>query len=343
MNHSLKSGLAVLLSFVLLLLTVGCGSGDDTSKNLPTSDGFTNDVVMRIGTSEVSYREANIYLMSMREEVEALYGSDIWDYVFTRDELTYSELMKNQLLEKIEYIKLVCYMADEFGVSLEADDILNVNDYTQKYMANVTEETAKKYGITEDLIRGIYQDNVLAQKIYETITLNADTSYTEEDYLTADFQYLYISRFYEDSEGNQITIEGDEYDALAEKAEELQKQAVSDQAAALAEEDGSYDFYDFAKDNSDATSVEMTAKRADLPEASREAAFALTDGQISSVVTEDDGFYIFYCVSSYDEDASQEAEEELINAQAEEYFDGLYEKWKENVDIEVNEDLWNAM
>ena len=335
--------LLVLLLVLMLLLTAGCGKDGDSPKELPTSDGFTNDVVMKIGTSEVSYKEANIYLMSMREEVEALYGSDIWDYVFTRDEITYSELMKQQLLEKIEYIKLVCYMADEFGVALEADDILNVNEYTQKYMANLTEETAKKYGITEELIRGIYQDNVLARKIYETITLNADTSYTVEDYLTADFEYLYISRYYEDSEGNVITIEGDEYEALREKAEKLRSTAEEERNAALSEEDGSYDFFDFAKDNSDASTVELTAKREDLPEASRDAAFNLADGELSQVIAEEDGFYIYYCVSSYDESASQEAEEALINAQAEEYFEDLYGKWKENVDIEVNEALWAAM
>ncbi len=338
-----KRILVALLCLAIGLSCIGCGEKDKKKKELPSSEGFTSDILMRIGTSKVTYEEANIYLMSMREEVETLYGSEIWNYVFTRDELTYAELMKKQLLEKIKYIKLVCYMADEFGVSLEADDILNVNDYTQEYMSNVTEQMAKEYGITEELIRGIYQDNVLAQKIYETITLNADTRYTEEDYLTADFQYIYLSRYYEDVEGNTLTIKGEEYEALREKMNKLREQAVSDQKEALAEEDGTYDFYDYAKDNSDAKSVEMVVKRSDLPTASAGVAFALAEGQISSVVEEEDGFYLFYCVSEYDEKASQEAEEALIAEQSKEYFEELYKQWEENINIEVNEALWNAM
>ena len=172
--RGLRSICAVILVIAMTAALCGCSKDPEDEKKLPSSEGFTNDVLMRIGGSEVSYAEGNIYLLSMREEVEALYGSEIWDLKFTREERPYSELMKERLLEKLIYIKLVCHMADEFDVKLEADDILNVNEYTQQYLSGLTESTAKKYGITEELVRSIYNDNVLAEKTYQTITLNAD-------------------------------------------------------------------------------------------------------------------------------------------------------------------------
>ncbi len=329
----LRRWAALLLCVLMAVSMTGCKDDNGKGKEeLPTSEGFTNDVVMRVGGQEVSYAEANIYLQSMQEEVEALYGADIWDFVFTSEGETYKEMMKDELLNKIIYIKLVCYMADEFDVSLEADDILNVNDYTQEFLSGITEETAKTYGITEELIRGIYTDNVLAEKIYRTITLNADTSYSEEEVLHAAFYYVKLNKFYEDLEGNQVPVTEEDRQKIAQNANTIR------QAGLEAE-----DFYSFAKEKTEAASVEMIVGRSDLPAASRAAAFALKEGQISAVVEEEDGFYIFYCKSERDDVATREAEEEKIEELSRKYFDGLYAKWVENVKVEVNEALWNAM
>ncbi len=323
---------ALLLAIVLTAGLCGCGKNKEDGKKLPTSEGFTNDVLMRIGGSEVSYAEANIYLLSMREEVEALYGSEIWDIKFTREQRPYSELMKERLLEKLIYIKLVCHMADEFKVKLEADDILNVNDYTQQYLSGITEATAKKYGITEDLVRSIYNDNVLAEKTYRTITLNADATYQESEVLRAKFCYIFLNKYYEDAEGNRTALSEEDMRALWTKAE-------SYRATALEKED----FYNYAKSVSAASTIEITVGRADLPTKSRNAAFALHTGEISEIIEEDDGLYIFYCVDEKDKAATQAAEEAKIAELSRIYFDGLYEKWKENIPIEINEALWEAM
>lgn len=324
---------AVLVTVLLVLCIAGCGKkSEDPKKDLPTSDGFTNEVVMRVGGVEVSYAEANIYLLSMREEVETLYGPEIWDLKFTSDGKTYAELMKEQLLQKITYIKLVCHMAEEYDVRLGADENLNVTEYTQQYLSNITEETAKKYGITEELIRSIYNDNVLAEKIYQTITLNADTTYSESEVLRAHFYYIYLSRFYEDSEGNKSPFTAEDMRTLWNKAEGIRTDALA-----------ASDFYKYAQNVSESGTIECTVGRADLPAKSRAAAFALKTGQISEVVEEEDGLYIYYCESEKDEAATREATEAKIDELARAYFNALYEKWINNVKIEVNEALWNAM
>lgn len=333
MKNRCRRCLALLLAIVMAVLAFGCSkSGNEDEKKLPSSEGFSNDVLMRIGGTDVSYAEANIYLRSMREEVEALYGSEIWDLRFTRDNRTYAELMKERLLEKIIYIKLVCHMADQFDVKVSADDVLKVSEYTQQYLSGITEATAKKYGITEELVRSIYNDNVLAEKIYQTITLNANPTYSELEVLRAKFYYIFLSKYYEDSEGNRTAFSEEDRQALWTKAEGYRK------AAAEAK-----DFYDYAKGVTAASTVEMTVGRADLPANSRKEAFALHTGEISAVVEEEDGLYIFYCVDEKDKAATQEAEEAKIAELSHAYFESLYEKWKANVKIEVNEALWDAM
>ncbi|MBR6020601.1 MAG: hypothetical protein IK055_10340 [Lachnospiraceae bacterium] len=324
--------LALILTLLLVAGCFGCGKEEKEEKKLPTSEGFTNDVLMRIDGVDVSYAEANIYLLSMREEVEALYGAEIWDIRFTRENRPYSELMKERLLEKLIYIKLVCHMAPEFNVKLEADDFLNVNDYTQQYLSGITESTAKKYGITEDLVRSIYNDNVLAEKTFRTITLNADTTYSEDEVLRAKFNYIFLSKYYEDAEGNRTAFSEEDMRALWTKAETYRTAAAE-----------SKDFYNYAKGVTNASTIEITVGRADLPVKSRNAAFALHTGEMSEVIEEDDGLYIFYCADERDKAATQIAEEEKIAELSRAYFDSLYEKWKINVKIEINEALWEAM
>lgn len=327
-----RTAAVILLLLAMCTGLCACDDEEDPKKKLPTSEGFTNDVLMRIGGEDVSYAEANIYLLSMREEVEALYGSEIWDIRFTSDGRTYSELMKDRLLEKLTYIKLVCHMAGEFDVKLEADDILNVNEYTQKYLSGITEETAKKYGITEELVRSIYTDNVLAEKIYRTITLNADTTYSETEVLRAKFYYIFLQSYYEDADGNRTPYTSDDMRTLWTKAEGFRKEAVA-----------AKDFYTYAKTVTTANTLEMVVGRADLPSKSRSAAFALKKGEISEVVEEEDGLYIFFCAEEKDELATQAAEEEKIAELSKAYFDSLYERWVNNIKIEINEALWEAM
>ena len=56
-----------------------------------------------------------------------------------------------------------------------------------------------------------------------------------------------------------------------------------------------------------------------------------------------DGYYIFYCVSEYDEDATIAKKEELIALRQEEAFKELYETWRTGAEIEINEVLWKAI
>ncbi|MBO7631416.1 MAG: hypothetical protein J6S78_03705 [Lachnospiraceae bacterium] len=322
--------------FLIIVLTVclltGCKGGKKNGNDLPTSQGFTKDVLMRIDGHDVSYAEANIYLLSMREEVETLYGTGIWDFRFTRDGRTYSELMKDELLEKIIYIKLVGSMANEFDVALGADDVLNVNDYTKNFLNSITEETAKRYGITEELVRSIYTDNVLAKKVYETVTLNVDAKPDEKETQRSDFYYLFKTKVYTDNEGKSITVTGDALRELRGDMKILLEQAI-----------GAEDFYNFAKEHTDAPNIEMTIGRDSFSKDITDMLFALPEGSVSNVVETADGLYIFCCKKKINEAETQRAEEEAFARICKEYFEELYKKWRANSKVEINEALWDAM
>ena len=327
---TLKKSMAVLLCLIFVFSAAGCTKGDKGKGDLPSSEGFTKDVVMRINGQDVSYAEANIYLLSMREEVQTLYGDGIWDFRFTRDGRTYAELMKDELLERIIYIKLVGINKGE--VTLGADDVLNINDYTQSFLNGITEETAKRYGITEELVRTIYTDNVLAKKVYEAVTLNVDAKPDPRETQRSDFIYLFKTKVYTDNEGNSIRVSGE---ALRELREDM-KIILGNAIAAK-------DFYTYAKEQTDAPNVELTIGRDSFDEEITDMLFALPEKSISNIVETSDGLYIFYRVKTVNEAETQRAEEEAYSKICKEKFEELYEGWRKDAKIEINEALWDAM
>ena len=54
-------------------------------------------------------------------------------------------------------------------------------------------------------------------------------------------------------------------------------------------------------------------------------------------------YYIFYCATEFDVDATQEKKEEIIAARQEEEFQTRYKEWRGVTHIEVNEAVWDAL
>ena len=71
--------------------------------------------------------------------------------------------------------------------------------------------------------------------------------------------------------------------------------------------------------------------------------FALPEKSISNIVETSDGLYIFYRVKTVNEAETQRAEEEAYSKICKEKFEELYEGWRKDAKIEINEALWDAM
>jgi len=70
---------------------------------------------------------------------------------------------------------------------------------------------------------------------------------------------------------------------------------------------------------------------------------SLTAGEVSEVIETTDYFYIFYCVTEFDVDATYQKKEEMIATRQEEEFKTKYKEWRELIRIEVHEEVWDAL
>ena len=319
----------------LCLFGTACGKESDTLIT-PTqavgSNGWQEGSVVRIGDIQVDYREAMLYLQSTKEEYEAMYGEAIWQYKLAEDGSTLGEWVKEQTLEQIIYMKIICNQAKALGISLDEEDWTNINEQTLDYMARFKDSELLLYGIDEDIVKQIYADNALALKVYESVTLNVVVEIPEEEARQRRYQSLNVKNYHVDAMGNHVSLTVLELIAVMDKVDELYEKAQT-----------TSDFYALAFANTeDDTYLDVTLGKGDLPAEIEEEVLMMQTGEVKMVKTQED-YHIFYCVSDYEEDATHEKKEELIAAKQEEEFQKLYKDWKEETDVEINEEIWKAI
>lgn len=325
---------AGLLLCMLLAASAGCGKSGKT-KEPPTIGGdvtqYMNDAVVTVDGAGVSYREAMLYLQSTKQEYESAYGGEIWQYQLNKDGTTLGEWVKNQTLEQIIYIKIVCAQAKKLGIELDSEEKKMVTERTESYMAKAEYSSLALYGIGRKDVERVYTDNALAQKIYDSVTLNVDTDISNQEAAQKHLQSLMLKNYHEDELGNRTALTVLELIAALDRFDSLYENARTTK-----------DFYSLAYASTENPEyLDIRVGENDLPE-ELSAAYELKTGEVMQIRATD-GYYIFYCVSEYDEDATIAKKEELIALRQEEAFKELYEEWRAGAEIEMNEVLWKAI
>ena len=67
---------------------------------------------------------------------------------------------------------------------------------------------------------------------------------------------------------------------------------------------------------------------------------ALSDGEMSELIDSENEYSIYYCVSSYNEEATLAAIQKKVSEERESYFTELYESWYQNAEISVDTEKW---
>ena len=320
----------IIFVVVLVLAAIFFGRrGEDKEEETVWTEGS----MLRIGDTQVDYREGMVYLNAVQQDYEQYYGSDIWKYAIDAQGNTMGEVIKEQTLEQIIYIKIVCQKASELGIVLSEEELQTVDAQTADYMAKLQESDLLLHGVNADIVRRIYSDNLLARKTFEVTTLNVDTDIPDEEAAQHRFQTIAIRNFKIDASGNRVSYEGEELTELKARVENLRTQALA-----------SEDFYKLASANTeDSIMLEVTGGKGDFPAVYEDKVLALETGEISEVIETTDYYYIFYCVTDFDIDATHEKKEEIIAARQEEEFQTRYREWRELIPVEVNEEVWDAL
>jgi len=294
------------------------------------------ELIVMIGDNRVYYNEAMVYLKSAQENYESEYGKNIWGVDILGDGNTFGGLIKDEVLQQITELKVIKSKAVELGIALTEEELADVKTYAKEHYEGMASEDIDRYLITEELLQQVYEDNLLAEKVFESLTINVDNNVDDigTKQITVMDILIYGTDF--DEEGNRVAYTAQEKEQAYDKAKSLLEQAKTTE-----------DFYTLAEANSEADNIEYTFGRGggptDYSVAFEQAAFTLRTGEVSDIISTDYGWHILYCVSDFNADATTQIKEKIIEQRRNEVFSKLYTEWSAEYDIVINSEAWDAV
>lgn len=329
-NKWLMTGVSLCL--VISTLFTGCG-GNKTNKSsvkLDSGKMEADSVVMGVGDEAVRYSEMMNYAYLMKRQYEGNFGNELWGYSVGENE-TVGDQAKQEIINMVTQLKVIQATAKKEKISLTNDEKDEALQKAEKIMEDVIEEEKQTYFLTIQGMSQIYEENILANKMFYISTDDADTQVSEEDARQIDIQYLQILTNGLDSSGKQIDMDETAREQARKHGEELQREATKTK-----------DFLGLAKANSDALKQELVIGKnsEELEKPAIDAALSLQKGQVSGLIEGEQGFYVIYCVNDNDEDATQNRREEIIDERQTAMFVKKYNSWLEKCEVNISEDFW---
>lgn len=326
MKKWLKQIIAVCMCMVLAAGTMTGCSGQDGS---PSST-----LLFSYDGEKVFMNEAWMYAKTVQSSYETFYGANIWSYEVQDDQgnpATFEDMVKKDVIEQIKMTKFLVKQADSMKVSLSDKDKEDLADQAKAFYAQLSSEDKKKTDASEEILIKLYQENALAQAVYQKIIDEGKITVPKEEYEQTSTYNLLFATFTEDKNGNQVDFDAAQKAKQKKRAKkalkELKNGADIEELAQVYEEDKSSAFNYGATD--------------DIAPEYRAAAAKLKDGEISPIVESDFGYHIIKMIKKNDKEASQKRKDELLEKKQKEYFEKKYkemtreleEKWDFNNDV----------
>ena len=306
--------------------------------SIESTQELTNagELIALVGDIRVYYNEAMVYLKSAQEIYEAEYGKGIWDVDIFGDGGSFGEYIKDEVLKQIIQLKVIRDKAIELGISLTDEEKEDAASYANEHYMGISDADRDRYLITRDLLERVYSDNILAEKVFETLTIDVDTNVPDVHAQQITVQHILVYSTELNEEGKRVLLPAKQRNSALDKINGLLERARSGE-----------DFYTLAETNSEHEVIEYTFGRGEGPEefsdTFEQAAFNLKTGEISGLITTDYGWHIIYCVTDFNKDATIRVKEAIIEERRTELFAEYYSRWFSEYDVVINSDAWDAI
>ena len=304
---------------------------DDTE-----ASSSSGQLMVTVGDTRVYYNEAMVYLKMAQEKYEADYGTGIWKADILGNGATFGSMIKQEVVNQITELKIIRAEAGKQGITLSEEEISEAATYAKEDYEKLSSEEIAKYFITQELLQQVYADNLLANKMFETKTINIDTVVPDEDAKQITVQDIFIQSIDFDVQGNKLELTDEEKAAAYESIQNLKEKAQDTE-----------DFNALAEANTEADTIEYTFGKGQGPkeygETFEQAALALKTGQVSDIITTDTGWHLIYCVSDFNEDSTIQVKEDIIESRRDKMFSELYSEWSKDYDVVVNNEAWDSI
>ena len=312
---------AVLLTAVLAAGTfAGCGIDPDAVA--VTIGGGEDTLSLGYVNFVAKYTQA-AYDLTYRSYM----GDDMWSQDLNGTGNTFEEDVKSDVMDSLQEEYLLMQHAGDYGIELTEEETAAIQEAADQFMADNDEDAMDQMGATSEYVRTMLTYQTYANRVSEAIRAQAQPTVTEEEARMRTFTYAYFD-----------TTSTTDEDGTSRDMTDEEKQEQREMAELLTDPSN----FNLGASSSGATvnTYSYNAGDTGMDEAILSAADALNEGEVSSVIETDDGYYVIRLDSANDVEQTQTKLEELQNEQRDEYLQQVLDGWKEDTPWEVDESQW---
>ncbi len=317
-----KKMAALLLSGAMLASVLsGCGSVDKDAV-VATLDG--EEIQLGVANFAARLTQANL------DDIYAAYfGDDVWSTDLYSSGSTTQESVKTNVISDIKEMYILKNHMDDYNVSLSDEETSEIADVAAQFIADNTQEALDQLGATEDIVEEYLTLYTIKTKMETAIKADADTDVSDEEANERGYSYVKIDTDgYTDDDSNYVEYTDDEKAELETTAQALAEACQDDFDGAITDAGYTVSTGTYAADDESLDEEVVTALD------------ALSEGEVSDLVTTDSAYYILRLDTECDEEATENHRQEIIDDRQTELYDEVYGGWEDDADWNLDEDVW---
>lgn len=327
MQRMIKKGACLILCLCLALtLFTGC-----EKRRYVLTTAFEKNELMRINTKSCFLPEMMLYLTTVQNRYEEVYGPEIWNH--TLEGVPVSEKLKDMVLAKVAQIKVMNLMAESYGLSLTEEEKDVVFERANRFYDTLNSKEKELLGVKAEDIRNYYGEYALADKVYDYVIRDINPEISDDEARIVTVWHILIKTYTLDGEGNRVPYSDRAMKESFETAKLVKELADS----------GEDSFESLAAKYSEDEELSYTFGRGEMPANFEDAAFSLDTGEVSDIIQTDSGYHIIKCVSDFDVEMTQKNKEIILKERREKAFDETYNTFLTGLTKTLNQKLYDSI
>ena len=257
-------------------------------------------------------QEVMILLGSERNRYQNILGKEIWNLPITGQiQKTYGAYFIEKNKEFLQDIRTLNLLAEEKGIIPNSAEMESIRKAANTFYTALSPEDKAYFGnCTEKDVVDIYTAYFTAEKTVRSLLSSVDTELSAAEAKVISIEQIVLS--------DEATAKD-----LLEK--------VKAQGA---------NFSYYARQYSEDPEIQKELSFGEKEDAYYEAAFALENGELSSIISENGKYYILHCLNSYDEEATKDRRARLEKSIRALRFNESYEAYQKEHIIRFREPFW---
>lgn len=326
MERLKKYKITVILLAISLMLLVGCGS-----KRYVLTTGFERTELMRINGVSTYLPEMMLYLTTVQNQYEEIYGEDIWNQPY--GDVSLEDRVKDMVLAKLAQIKVMNLMASEYGLELTDDEKEKINKAADDFYEGLNDAEKESLKLTRDDVYNAYFEYAMADRVYNYVIKDVNPEISDDEARTITIQQIMIKKYSLDANGNKVPYSvralSEAYDTARVAKELAFTETESFEALQARYDESGLKTYSFG--------------RGEIEEAIEEAAFSLSKDEVSDIIDTEDGYYIIKCVSDFDLNETQANKLVILKERKAKAFNEQYDQYLATITKILNKSLYDSI